>query len=98
MAIKHAALQIAHAATSNSSWDCTILPFCNIGQSQASTSTCSGHAEKNLFILKDLLRQLPQGTRLCFVGDGPSKRELEQHFAGTATHFTVSSLAHSEIL
>ncbi|KAK9830841.1 hypothetical protein WJX74_009486 [Apatococcus lobatus] len=45
-------------------------------------------AEKNLFILKDLLRQLPADTRLCFVGDGPSKTDLEQHFAGTNTHFT----------
>lgn len=53
--------------------------------------SCAVAAEKNLFILKDLLRQLPADTRLCFVGDGPSKHELEQHFAGTNTHFTVSS-------
>lgn len=37
-------------------------------------------AEKNLFVLKDILAQLP-GAHLAFVGDGPSRQELEDHFA-----------------
>ena len=36
-------------------------------------------AEKNLFVLKDMLKQLP-GTYLAFVGDGPSRADLEKHF------------------
>ena len=47
-------------------------------------------AEKNLKVLKDLLRQMPEGTRLCFVGDGPSRPELERHFQGCPVIFTVS--------
>jgi glycosyltransferase involved in cell wall biosynthesis len=38
-------------------------------------------AEKNLFVLKDMLAQLP-GAHLAFVGDGPSRQDLERHFAG----------------
>jgi sulfoquinovosyltransferase len=38
-------------------------------------------AEKNLFVLKDMLNKLP-GAHLAFVGDGPSRQELEEHFAG----------------
>jgi glycosyltransferase involved in cell wall biosynthesis len=38
-------------------------------------------AEKNLFVLKDMLDQIP-GAHLAFVGDGPSRQELQQHFKG----------------
>lgn len=37
-------------------------------------------AEKNLFVLRDMLRKLP-GAHLAFVGDGPSRADLEAHFA-----------------
>lgn len=37
-------------------------------------------AEKNLFVLKDMLQRLP-GARLAFVGDGPSRKQLQEHFA-----------------
>jgi sulfoquinovosyltransferase len=36
-------------------------------------------AEKNLFVLKDILQRLP-GAYLAFVGDGPSREALEEHF------------------
>lgn len=38
-------------------------------------------AEKNLFVLRDMLQRLP-GACLAFVGDGPSRADLEAHFAG----------------
>ena len=47
-------------------------------------------AEKNLAVLKDWLVQLPSGTHLCFVGDGPALADLQQHFAGLPVTFTVS--------
>eukprot|EP00892_Ulva_mutabilis_P010709 jgi/Ulvmu1/800/UM010_0174.1 len=37
-------------------------------------------AEKNLFVLKDMMAKLP-GARLAFVGDGPSRQQLQEHFA-----------------
>ena len=37
-------------------------------------------AEKNLFVLKDMLQKIP-GAHLAFVGDGPSRKQLQQHFA-----------------
>lgn len=37
-------------------------------------------AEKNLFVLKDMMAKLP-GARLAFVGDGPSRVQLQEHFA-----------------
>ena len=46
-------------------------------------------AEKNLKVLRDILSKLPQGTRLCFVGDGPARPELERHFQGQPVVFTV---------
>lgn len=52
---------------------------------------CVIHAEKNLKALKDILQRLPEGTRLCFVGDGPARAELEQHFTGQPVVFTVSA-------
>eukprot|EP00891_Asterochloris_glomerata_P003975 jgi/Astpho2/3975/e_gw1.00063.100.1_t len=45
-------------------------------------------AEKNLAVLKDWLLQLPSGTHLCFVGDGPALADLQQHFAGLPVTFT----------
>lgn len=41
-------------------------------------------------MLKDWLLQLPSGTHLCFVGDGPALADLQQHFAGLPVTFTVS--------
>lgn len=41
-------------------------------------------AEKNLFVLKDIMAQLP-GARLAFVGDGPSRKQLQEHFADMPT-------------
>ena len=41
-------------------------------------------------MLKDWLVQLPSGTHLCFVGDGPALADLQQHFAGLPVTFTVS--------
>lgn len=35
------------------------------------------------------MEQVP-GSRLAFVGDGPSRAELEQHFAGMPVVFMVS--------
>lgn len=37
-------------------------------------------AEKNLFVLKDILHKIP-GAHLAFVGDGPSRKQLQEHFA-----------------
>jgi sulfoquinovosyltransferase len=37
-------------------------------------------AEKNLFVLKDILQKIPE-ARLAFVGDGPSRAQLQEHFA-----------------
>ena len=36
-------------------------------------------AEKNLFVLKDMLQKIP-GAHLAFVGDGPSRKQLQEHF------------------
>lgn len=44
-------------------------------------------AEKRLKDLKPVLERLPN-ARLCIVGNGPQKEELEQHFANTNTVFT----------
>ncbi|MGK7888234.1 MAG: glycosyltransferase family 4 protein [Leptolyngbyaceae cyanobacterium] len=43
-------------------------------------------AEKEIDRIKPVLESIP-GARLALVGDGPHRTELEQHFAGTATHF-----------
>ena len=40
-------------------------------------------------MLREILQKLPSQACLCFVGDGPAKAELEQHFAGYPVHFTV---------
>eukprot|EP01025_Chloroclados_australasicus_P050333 TRINITY_DN5776_c0_g1_i4.p2 TRINITY_DN5776_c0_g1~~TRINITY_DN5776_c0_g1_i4.p2 ORF type:complete len:216 (-),score=29.58 TRINITY_DN5776_c0_g1_i4:367-1014(-) len=44
-----------------------------------------GH-EKNLKFLKQILERIPN-LRLAFVGDGPARQELEEHFQGTKTVF-----------
>lgn len=44
-------------------------------------------SEKNLEFLKGILERNPE-ARLAFVGDGPARASLEQHFAGTNTVFT----------
>ena len=55
-------------------------------------------AEKNLFVLKDMLEQIP-GAHLAFVGDGPSREQLQAHFKGMPNvKFMVRrlpALAHS---
>ena len=43
-------------------------------------------------MLRDILERLP-GARLAFVGDGPERESLEQHFAGTRTVFMVCTPA-----
>lgn len=50
---------------------------------------CMPAAEKNLKVLRDILLKLPTNTCLCFVGDGPARAELEEHFKGHPVHFTV---------
>ncbi|KAL3160021.1 hypothetical protein ABBQ38_010407 [Trebouxia sp. C0009 RCD-2024] len=38
-------------------------------------------AEKNLRALKTIMARLPSTTRLAFVGDGPEREALQEHFA-----------------
>lgn len=52
-------------------------------------------AEKNLKFLRDILERVP-GARLAFVGDGPSRQELEEYFKGTSTVF--AGMLHGEEL
>lgn len=44
-------------------------------------------AEKNLHALKEILLDLPENVCLSFVGDGPSRPELEKHFKGLKVVF-----------
>jgi len=37
--------------------------------------------EKNLFVLRKVMEEIPH-ARLAFVGDGPSRADLEEHFRG----------------
>ena len=43
--------------------------------------------EKRLKDIKPILERMPN-ARLCIVGKGPQKEELEEYFKGTKTHFT----------
>ncbi len=43
-------------------------------------------AEKEIDRIKPVLEAIPD-ARLALVGDGPTRQQLEQHFAGTPTHF-----------
>lgn len=43
-------------------------------------------SEKQIDKLRAVLQQVP-GTRLAIVGDGPARRDLETHFAGTPAKF-----------
>jgi glycosyltransferase involved in cell wall biosynthesis len=43
-------------------------------------------AEKQIDEIKPVLEAIPQ-ARLAIVGDGPNRKNLEAHFAGTNTHF-----------
>ncbi len=43
-------------------------------------------AEKEIDRIKPVMAAIP-GARLALVGDGPHRQALEQHFAGTPTHF-----------
>ncbi|MDJ1174965.1 glycosyltransferase [Roseofilum capinflatum] len=43
-------------------------------------------AEKEIERIKPVLESIP-GARLALVGDGPNRAVLEEHFAGTPTHF-----------
>lgn len=43
-------------------------------------------AEKNLKAIKQILLEAP-GCRMVFVGDGPQRAELEEHFAGLPVTF-----------
>eukprot|EP00899_Mesostigma_viride_P000451 jgi/Mesvir1/10406/Mv14352-RA.2 len=52
-------------------------------------------AEKNLTALKTIMANIPDG-RLAFVGDGPERAALEEHFKGTPTVFT--GMLHDEEL
>jgi len=42
--------------------------------------------EKEIERIKTVLEAIPK-ARLAIIGDGPHRKALEQHFAGTATHF-----------
>ncbi|MGK7876154.1 MAG: glycosyltransferase [Xenococcaceae cyanobacterium] len=42
--------------------------------------------EKEIDRIKPVLKAIPQ-ARLAIVGDGPHREALEEHFAGTPTHF-----------
>ncbi|KAL3155300.1 hypothetical protein ABBQ32_013082 [Trebouxia sp. C0010 RCD-2024] len=44
-------------------------------------------AEKNLEVLRDFLPKLPAHTRLCFVGGGPHRAQLQRHFQGCGVTF-----------
>ena len=53
-------------------------------------------AEKNLRALKTIMTRLPSTTRLAFVGDGPERDALQQHFADMPNvKFMVSIIAPS---
>ncbi|WP_413167371.1 glycosyltransferase [Capilliphycus salinus ALCB114379] len=43
-------------------------------------------AEKEIDRIKPVLEAIPN-ARLALVGDGPNRQTLEEHFAGTPTHF-----------
>lgn len=43
-------------------------------------------AEKEIDRIKPILAAIPD-ARLALVGDGPTRQQLQEHFAGTATHF-----------
>ncbi|GAX82120.1 hypothetical protein CEUSTIGMA_g9548.t1 [Chlamydomonas eustigma] len=43
--------------------------------------------EKNLAPIKTIMENLPKGTRMAFVGDGPQRAELEEHFNGMPVVF-----------
>ncbi len=43
-------------------------------------------AEKEIERIKPILEAIPD-ARLALVGDGPARQALEEHFAGTNTHF-----------
>ncbi|MBD2019971.1 glycosyltransferase family 1 protein [Leptolyngbya sp. FACHB-36] len=43
-------------------------------------------AEKEIDRIKPVMQAIPN-ARLALVGDGPHRQALEQHFAGTPTHF-----------
>lgn len=51
--------------------------------------------EKNLKALRAVLEAVGPAAHLAFVGDGPYRPELEAHFAGTQTTFTVGSVIRS---
>lgn len=44
-------------------------------------------AEKNLKALRTILENLPEGTNLALIGDGPERAALEKHFENTNTTF-----------
>ncbi len=47
------------------------------------------HAEKNLAAIKTMMKSLPPNARMAFVGDGPQRAELEEHFRGDNVVFMV---------
>jgi len=52
-------------------------------------------SEKNLDFLKGVLERVP-GARLAFVGDGPAREQLKEHFKDTNTVF--AGMLHGEDL
>ena len=52
------------------------------------------NAEKNLKALKTIMASLPSATCLAFVGDGPEKAALQQHYSDMSNvKFMVRSTA-----
>ena len=54
---------------------------CTSYQCQAFLQIMQSTAEKNLKALKTIMASLPSTTRLAFVGDGPERAALQQHYA-----------------
>lgn len=56
-------------------------PSLSKSNSQSRQTRHGFNAEKNLRALKTIMTLLPSTTRLAFVGDGPERDALQQHFA-----------------
>lgn len=55
---------------------------------QCLRSFCVANAEKNLEVLRQVVAETP-GVTLAFVGEGPERKPLEEHFRGLPVTFMV---------